>query len=146
MKTKALAVVAAIEGLILLTLLANALGWLNFLPSFDLFGCGGEIYATAQSPDKMLTATAFERDCGATTGFSTFIIVRLTNEKLDLTKDLVAGEIIFIADGDYHPHLKWTTKDELTVTFAPTQRPQSKDIWTQIIRHQGTTIKYKGLR
>lgn len=146
MKRKALAAIAALEGLILLVLLANALGWLDFLPRFELFGCDGEIYATAQSPDKTQTAYAFERDCGATTGLNTFVIVRVGAEKLDLTKDLVKDEIVFTADGDYRPQLSWTAKGALAVTFAPTQKPPSEEIWTQIIRHQGTTIEYNGVR
>ncbi len=142
MKRKFVAVVAIIEGLILLILLADSL---SVLPQFDLFGCGGEIYATAQSPDKQLTAYAFQRDCGATTGFTTFVILRGSGEKLDLTDDLVSDEIIFGAKGDYHPKLRWANKDDLQVTFARGDAPVSKDIFDQRIKYWETRIVYQGL-
>ncbi len=147
MKQKTLATIAIAEGLILFGLLANSLGWFNFLHDFQLLGgCGGEIYATAQSPDKSLTAYAFQRDCGATTGFSTFVIVRLSSEKLDLTEDLVTNEIVFIADGDYHPQLKWLTQNDLQVEFEPDQAPTSQEIWDQSVKHDSMNIEYKGLK
>lgn len=146
MKRKILAVIVATESLILLVLLFNSLGWLNFLPKFELLGCGGEIYATAQSPDKTLTAYAFQRDCGATTGFTTLAILRSSDDKLDLTKDLETEEIIFSADGDYHPRLNWVSKGDLRITFVLTNSPSNKDIYSQTVKQWDTTIEYSGLK
>ena len=146
MKQKTLATIAIIEGLILFGLLANSLGWFNFVPDFQLFGCGGEIYETAQSPDKTLTAYAFQRDCGATTGFSTFVIVRLSSEKLDLTEDLVEDEIVFVADGNYKSRLRWTNLNRLQVTFSEYGPPETEDIHFQNVKRGDVAIEYRGLK
>ena len=146
MKQKTLAIIALLEGLILVGLLANSLGWFNFFPDFQLFGCGGEIYAIAQSPDKTLTAYAFERDCGATTGSTTFLITRDSKKELDLTKDLVNDEIVFVAHGIYKPKLKWTSKNRLQVTFSEYGPPKTEDIHFQNVKQGDVAIEYRGLK
>ena len=146
MKQKTLATIAIVEGLILFGLLANSLGWLNFLPELPLLGCGGEIYATAQSPDKTLTAYAFERDCGATTASTTFLILRDSKEKLDITDYLVNDEIIFVAHGIYKPKLNWTNKNRLQVTFSDYIPPKTADIHFQNVKQGDVAIEYRGLK
>ena len=146
MNRNLLAAIAIIEGLILIILLVNSLGLFNSLLDFQFFGCGGEIYATAQSPDKKLTAYALERDCGATTGSTTFIILRDTKEKLDLKEDLVNNEIIFEAREIYQPKLKWTSKHNLQVTFNPTSAPKAADISYQVVKQGDVAVDYSGLK
>lgn len=57
--------------------------------------CGNEVVQIATSPDGRIKAFVFERDCGATTGFSTQISV--VGSGKELPND--SGNV-FIADGD----------------------------------------------
>jgi len=57
--------------------------------------CGNEVVQTTVSPDGRVKAFVFERDCGATTGFSTQISVVGSGKGLPNA----AGNV-FIADGD----------------------------------------------
>lgn len=44
--------------------------------------CENDLAAESESPDKQYKAVIFQRDCGATTGFSTQISILGTNEEL----------------------------------------------------------------
>ena len=145
MKHKIVAAIAIIEGLVLLLLFAM---WSLDRASagFQLFGCDGEIYSSAPSPDGKLMAYAFERDCGATTGFTSFVIIRDAREKLDLTADLEGNEIMFQADGDYHPTVKWKSKNNLQISFPSGAAPSDKEIGFQSVRSGELHIHYQGLK
>lgn len=58
--------------------------------------CSNEVVAEYPSPDRRMKVTVFERDCGATTGFSTQASLLGANRALPGG----AGNI-FIADGDH---------------------------------------------
>ncbi|MEW8320097.1 MAG: DUF5412 family protein [Candidatus Thiodiazotropha sp.] len=45
--------------------------------------CGNKLIAQSESPDKKYKAVMFQRDCGATTGFSTQISILAANEELE---------------------------------------------------------------
>ena len=84
--------------------------WLSNIFS-DL--CGNEIYKEVYSPNNKHKAIIFQRDCGATTGFSTQISV------IDSSKSLNndSGNI-YVASG--HPNqsnlqIKWSSNDTLVV-------------------------------
>jgi hypothetical protein len=67
--------------------------------------CGNEIYKTFESPDKKLKAVIFQRDCGATTGYSTQISIIKNSRKLPNK----AGNI-FTTDGrpeENHIAITW---------------------------------------
>jgi hypothetical protein len=59
-------------------------------------GCGNEVLRVHCSPTKRLKAVVFERDCGATTGFSTQISIIPANSDLPNK----AGNA-FVADTDH---------------------------------------------
>lgn len=44
--------------------------------------CGNRIVSTEMSPDRAMKAVLFERDCGATTGFSSQVSVLRAEEEL----------------------------------------------------------------
>jgi hypothetical protein len=144
MKTKIVAAIAVVEGLVLL-LLGAAWGLNSIGSDFQLFGCDGQIYATAPPPDGKRMAYAFERDCGATTGFSSFVVIRDATEKLDLTANLVEQEIVFQADGDYHPNLKWNSKNHLQISFPSGAAPSEKEVGFQSVKSGEQRIEYQGL-
>jgi len=75
--------------------------------------CGNEIHKEYLSPNGSLKAVVFQRDCGATTGFSTQISILNANEKLD-------NEVgnIFIIKGDPNsvaPILSWKSNTQLHI-------------------------------
>ena len=59
-------------------------------------GCGNELLSETRSPDGKLKAIMFQRDCGATTGFSTQISILSVDEKLPNE-----GGNVFVADSDH---------------------------------------------
>src|SRR5262249_1335051 len=80
----------SILGCILL-MSAHSTGCLNLAD-----GCGNEILHVHYSPTKQLKAVIFQRDCGATTGFSTQISIMPANS--DLPNE---GGNVFVADTDH---------------------------------------------
>jgi hypothetical protein len=75
--------------------------------------CGNDIYKEYVSPNGKLKAVIFQRDCGATTGFSTQISVIAAED--DLKNE--AGNI-YIIDGQPHlyaPKLSWRNNNELII-------------------------------
>jgi hypothetical protein len=58
--------------------------------------CANELIASVHSPDGTLTAVVFQRDCGATTGFSTQVSILSAAESLPNR----AGNL-FVADSDH---------------------------------------------
>lgn len=75
--------------------------------------CGNEVYSQVVSPDGKHKAVVFQRDCGATTGFSTQISI------IDFS-DALKNESgnIYIIDGhpkNVSPSLKWLSNTELHV-------------------------------
>jgi len=107
--------------------------------------CDGTVYATALSPDKKWAAYAFERDCGATTDFASFVIVRDAKEKLDLGADLVTKEIVFEARGDYEPRLNWKANGALQIVFPVGKAPSRREIGSQIFRAGNHPVQYANL-
>lgn len=76
--------------------------------------CGNEIHSEHVSPDNDYKAVIFQRDCGATTGFSTQLSIIDANS--DLGND-VAGNVLIL---DGHPDeillkVTWKSKNELVV-------------------------------
>lgn len=78
--------------------------------------CGNEIFQEAYSPDGEYKAVVFQRDCGATTGFSTQISI------LKASADLPdKGGNVFIIDG--HPDwtgvtVDWETNRLISISYS----------------------------
>ena len=62
----------------------------------NLAGCGNDLVREVRSPSGKMKAVVFERDCGATTGFSTQVSLLLSNKSLPNE----SGNL-FIADTDH---------------------------------------------
>jgi len=76
--------------------------------------CANEIYSVHESPGNDCKAVIFQRDCGATTGFSTQLSIIDANSDLD---NDVAGNVL-ILDGhpdDIQLKVAWKSKNELVV-------------------------------
>jgi hypothetical protein len=76
--------------------------------------CGNEIGYEEYSPDRRLKAAVFERDCGATTGFSTQVSILRSAEKLPHE-----GGNVFITHGDLAIRVQWQSNNEMLIVFPP---------------------------
>ena len=83
--------------------------------------CQNELLKEVRSPDGKLKAAVFQRDCGATTGFSTQISILPADEKL-----LDKSGNIFVADTDHGKapsgagsgpkvEVRWVNENELLI-------------------------------
>jgi hypothetical protein len=93
-----------------------------FGDSFDM--CGNTVLRTVPSPDGRLKAVVFERDCGATTGFSTQVSVLGSNDKLPNE----AGNLFVAAGNPSGPgggpwvKIAWSRDRELLVRYDHSAR------------------------
>lgn len=83
------------------------------LHSFLEGGCVNEIYSEVQSPGNKYKAVAFQRDCGATTGFSTQISILNLGDALEND----SGDIYIIAGHPERvsPKMIWINDRELVI-------------------------------
>lgn len=99
-----------ITGTIITLMIVVIFMFINF--SFNDM-CGNEIFQSIVSPNKEYKVIVFQRDCGATTGFSTQISVLKAYKNLPNE----AGNI-FIANGhpDYHPvKITWIEDQKIII-------------------------------
>jgi hypothetical protein len=86
-------------------------------------GCENEVLRTLYSPTKQLKAVVFQRECGATTGFSTQISILSANS--DLPNE--SGNV-FYADTDHgkapseptggpHVEVEWKGESSLNIIY-----------------------------
>lgn len=85
--------------------------------------CGNTVIKRSVSPDGQHSAVLFERNCGATTGFSTQISVLIPNEApTDGGNAFVAGADDDTADTGYwggpSAEMEWLAPGHLLVRFA----------------------------
>jgi hypothetical protein len=98
-------------------------------------GCGNTLVTRSAAPDGRHAAAMFERDCGATTGFSTQISILAPAEQ-----PAGAGNV-FRADDDHGAapigdwngswaELKWLSADRLLIRYAARSRifEQRRDV------------------
>ena len=74
--------------------------------------CDNEIKQELVSPDGRYTATAFIRDCGATTGFSPQVHLRRTGQKM------AAAGNVFIGNHSNEIKIQWLSANELEISSA----------------------------
>ena len=84
--------------------------------------CANTVIARIPSPDARYDAIVFERDCGATTGFSTQVSILLSRDSLPSD----SGGNVFVADtddgkapagpgGGPSVNVRWTSPDSLEI-------------------------------
>jgi hypothetical protein len=105
-------------------------------------GCGNEVLQDVPSPDGRRHAVTFERDCGATTDFSTQVSV------LTKARSIAGGGNVFVVDSDHgkaaagpgggpNVTVRWVDARTLEIRYDSRSR-----IFTQQVRHDDTDIKY----
>src|SRR5437879_3743270 len=73
--------------------------------------CKDTILSEAVSPDSKLSATVFERDCGATTAKNTQVCIRLQSEPFNPKKH----PSFLIFEGEGNVSLLWKNRDKLEI-------------------------------
>jgi hypothetical protein len=121
----------------------SALGLFFFAISFSEM-CGNRIVYSSVSPDNELQVIIFNRDCGATTGFSTQVSILSSYEKLNDE----AGNV-FIADDGYEDmemdefglikiEAKWINSKSLIITYDSLAQVFKKELMIN-----GVAISYQ---
>jgi hypothetical protein len=95
--------------------------------------CGNTIGYEEKSPGGKLKAVVFERDCGATTGFTTEVSIIPGN----VTLQNQSGNL-FIAKGDLAIRLDWKSDGELVLTY-----PQGAQPILKRDTEKGVSVRYR---
>lgn len=107
--------------------------------------CGNEVVSRVDAPNGSRSAVMFQRDCGATTGFSTQISI------VDAGEQPSGGGNAFRADDDHGAapvgdwggpwaEVKWVAPDQLLVRYAAKSR-----IFEQDETVSGVRISYEAV-
>lgn len=130
-------------------------GWIAALLAIVAFGvwyvvqqfnagmCGNTEAQTVVSPDGQLKAVVFERDCGATTGFSTQVSVLRANQTLP---DDGGNVLVTDASEASTVHVVWTGARTLQIQY-PTQatvfhRATAAKVSLGLFRSTAVVIQY----
>jgi hypothetical protein len=108
--------------------------------------CGNKELSRVRSPDGIHAAVVFERNCGATTGFSTQVSIVSSRDSLSSEP----GNI-FIADTDHGAapaaawggpdvQIQWGSNTQLTVSYHRGAR-----VFRRATSHSGIEILYRSL-
>ena len=139
---KALLMFSWVRILLIVTAIAGVVYILPFIWFFLLIAlgpdlCANQIYQEVYSADRTLKAVVFQRDCGASTGFSTQVSVLPAGETLG---NDVAGNL-YIANGrpaDSRLLLQWTSQRSMLiqghVTDAIKQETMIEDVVVSYIQ------------
>ena len=125
---------------ILSTIVIFLFGLLFLITHYDQTLCRNEIYHTTLSPDEILKAVIFERNCGATTGFSTHVSIIATDSDLENESGniyILKGHPLKVA-----PLIRWQTNDQLDIARNKKAETFKAEVELQHIRK--VTIKYRG--
>jgi hypothetical protein len=113
-----------------------------FIPVFlvgCLNPCGNRVLVDVPSPHGARHAVVFERDCGATTDFSTQLSILNAGEKLGDD-----GGNSFVVDSNHgratslYVHVKWSSEGALEVSY-----PESARVFHNERRINGVSIIYR---
>jgi hypothetical protein len=108
--------------------------------------CGNEVVSETKSPDAKLKVVVFERDCGATTNFSTQISIVRSNQSLPS-----GGGNLFIADDKHHAiplgskgtmeiTVSWESNSSLIVSY-----PQKAEVFLKKVNVAGVAVRYEAV-
>ncbi len=94
-----------------------------------LFGeCGNVVKAEVVSPSGRYRATVFERNCGATTGYSTHVSLREAREPFDPSKQ---KRVLTVA-GQPTVGLEWNGERALTVVLSGGKTFTKLETWRDV--------------
>ena len=96
--------------------------------------CGDTLGSQATSPDGQVVARVYERDCGATTNFTTQVNVQGSSVKFDATDGVIFG-----ANGNHNVSVTWTGPRTLLVSCPSCLR---RDVFLQVAVAANIDVKY----
>jgi hypothetical protein len=104
--------------------------------------CGNQIAQEVASPSGTFRAVVFERDCGATTGFSTQISIlpataRLTNETGNIFVAEDKQGVPLDSHGVVHIMVEWKGDHALIISY-----PSAAQVFQKVSEHQGVRVTY----
>lgn len=97
--------------------LATALLFYYFADRLTEGLCSNKIYREYLSPDRSLKAVVFQRDCGATTGFTTQISIIESHESLENS----AGNLFVVKRNPKvaAPEIEWKSDKDILIHYLP---------------------------
>lgn len=108
-----------------------------------MFLCEHDVTVRAPSPDGEWLAAAYVRNCGATTGFTTHVVIMEKGEKPDPSGDIFvaeAGTARRSSHGGPQVQLRWLAPDRLRVSYG-----EGAEVWFQAVRKRGLYVEYEVL-
>lgn len=105
---------------------------------FFYSGCGtcdDEVQTQSVSPDKIVEATSFVRNCGATTDYSMIVSIHRTDNDY---KD--ESDFVFVAKGRGRLQLKWAGPKALEIHCEGCER---KDVFRRLTALGDIDISYR---
>jgi hypothetical protein len=97
--------------------------------------CSDTLISSVKSADGGLVATVFERNCGATTDFSSMVNLQNSSDKFNANEGR-----LFVAKGRYDVSVTWTGPKQLVITCNGCQR---RDIFREVTAEGDIDISYK---
>ena len=118
--------------------------------------CSNQVLQEVPSPDKQLEAVVFQRDCGATTGFSTQVSVIKADEKLQNTKgdvfsaDTNHGKVSSGPGGEPAVEVVWKEPHQLQIKHSQNARiflaAKEIKVSTGIFKSEAIQITYSPVK
>jgi hypothetical protein len=112
---------------------------LTLVSCLDLGQCGNQVKTELISPDQLIVARVLERNCGATTGFTTVISIQSKSEPFD-SENVDSQDIALIVDGQYKIQLRWINANHLAVKLPA--KLAREDMLSRSVLLRGTKITY----
>ncbi len=109
--------------------------FLSFLAFPSCNPCADTLKSKVASPDHQLVAASYERNCGATTDFSSIVNVQSTASKFD-------GDdgVLFVAKGRYDISVEWVGPRALTIHCTGCSR---KNIFREVTALGDIDVRYE---
>jgi hypothetical protein len=139
---------AVVAALLLVVIAVASLYGLNWAADKLFFAdmCGNKVQAEALSPNRELRAVVFERECGATTGFSQQVSILRAGEELPNEAGNIFRAEMYYGYDPANPgttntkiEIQWVRNDELVIR---THNPRAK-IFHAAQELKGVTIRHE---
>ena len=101
---------------------------------FSLFDCGDEVISESVSPNGQLTAVVFDRNCGATTDYSTQVSLRSSTQPFDSKRQAP----FLILEHRYKVVLSWRSQSKLVIHL-----PRGADVFRKELEKGGISLEYE---
>lgn len=94
----------------------------------DRLMCGEHQAMTVVSPGGKYSATVFERDCGATTGFVTLVMLYPSRDQPKADRE----QAVVLYEGKVQAQLKWKTDHELYISASDAELLKVNTKWQDV--------------